>query len=217
MRKTKSQVGRSSDLFEAVLTGALTDLKRVAKQGINLDITKDSFTPLMIACSNGNFGIADFLITHGANVNWKNSIGQTPLMLAARSGNKALVEQLLAAGAEVRAFDQEQRNALTWAINGGDFPEVISRLVVSGADYDQPDIRGITPLMRAALLGYTDSVAILLTVGADETRRADGMTAYEMAAKQGHQEVCQTVITLLKNRPHSNRQKHGKHGDIHDK
>ncbi len=186
----------------AALCGKLTEVKKLVRAGARLDIgDRDGFTPLMHAIIRGSQKMASYLIDHGADVNRRNKIGQTALMLAAQSGRKQLVEELIGAGADVRAVDKEQRSAVSWAARRGDFPEVISMLVMFKADPDARDVRGITPLMAASLLGYSNSVAVLLTVGADEKTKFRGKTAYQMASEKGHNEVCQTMKAVLRSRP----------------
>jgi ankyrin repeat protein len=155
----------------------------------------------MLAALHGAAEITEYLIKEKADVNRRNEIGQTALMIAALGGNKPIIEQLVVAGADVRAVDNEKRNAIAWAASRGDFPEVISALVVFGADYDARDANGLTPLLRAALLGNVDSVGVLLTVGADATIKFRGKTAYEWATEKGHKKVCTTMKAVLSNRP----------------
>lgn len=192
------------DLLLAVRYGTMAEVKRLIQAGADVDVneaSKDDFTPLMFAAARGDPRITEYLIKHRAEVNRRNEIGQTALMIAALEGHKSIIEQLVLAGADVGAVDNEKRNVVAWAATRGDLPEVISALVVFGADYNARDISGFTPLMRAALLGHADSAGMLLTVGADETIKLRGKTAYEMAAERGHAEVCKQMKAILENRP----------------
>jgi ankyrin repeat protein len=196
----------SSDLFETVMSGRVADVKRLVQAGANVNKRKsDGFTPLMLAASRGDEKLTEYLIRQGADTNLRNEIGQTALMIAALGGHKTIIEQLVMAGADISAIDKEGRNAIAWAASRGDFPEVVSTLAVLGADYDAPDTQGMTPLMRAALLGYSGVVGALLTVGSDETIKFKGKTAYDMASDKGHEEVCKTITAILKNRPKGHR------------
>jgi ankyrin repeat protein len=200
-KQTRTKEESPSDLFEAVMAGKLAEVKRFVQSGAKIDQRKGDTTALMFAALQGNAQITEYLIRQGADVNLRNDIGQTTLMIAALGGHKPIIEQLMLAGADVRAVDYDNRNAVAWAASRGDFPDVISLLVVVGADYNARDAAGLTPLMLAALLGYADSVGILLTVGADEKVKFRGKTAYEMAFERGHEEVCKTMKAILKNRP----------------
>jgi ankyrin repeat protein len=191
-----------SGLANAALCGKLSEVKKLVEAGAKLEMGDlDGFTPLMLAIIGGKLKAVAYLIDHGADVNRRNKKGQTALMLAAQDGRKLIVEQLIQAGADVLAVDNEKMNAVSWAACRGDFPEVISMLVTFKAYPDVRDVRGITPLMAASLLGYSNSVAVLLTVGADEKIKLRGKTAYQMASEKGHTEVCRTMKAVLKNRP----------------
>jgi ankyrin repeat protein len=205
----KSRVKRSSkattsgsDLAKTALCGTLPEVKKLIQAGVKLDASdRDGFTPLMLAITGGNLKIATYFIEQGADVNRRNRRGQTALMLAAQDGRKEIVEHLIQAGADVLAVDKEKMSAVSWAACRGDFPEVISTLVTFKADPNVRDVRGVTPLMAASLLGYSNSVAVLLTVGADEEINLRGRTAYQMASEKGHSEVCRTIKAVLKSRP----------------
>ena len=191
-----------SDLTEAVLLGSLVDVKRLIQAGANVNGSKrDGSTPLTLAAARGDPKITAYLIERGAGVNRSNEIGQTALMIAAQRGNKEIIQQLVAAGADAQTVDNKKRNAIAWAVTRGDFAEVISLLVAFGTDYNAPDSTGITPLMRAALLGYANCAAVLLTAGANEKVRFHGKTAYEMADEKGHREVCDTIRAVVQSRP----------------
>lgn len=63
-------------------------------------------TPLHVASSNGQRGVAEILIDKGgADVNRKNSLDETPLHFAARNGHNDLVELLLMKGANPELKD----------------------------------------------------------------------------------------------------------------
>ena len=189
------------DLFDAVMAGKLADIKRLVQAGVKVNARKDHFTPLMFAALQGNVKIAEHLIKHGADINARNDIGQTALMIAAVGGHKLIIQQLIVAGADIKAVDNNKRGPIAWAASRGDFSEVISLLGIFGADYNSGDSAGLTPLMRAALNGYANSVGMLLTLGADEKIKCRGKTAYEMALEEGHKEVCKMMKAILANRP----------------
>jgi ankyrin repeat protein len=183
------------------MSGNLKEVKCLVEAGVEINARKNHLTPLMFAALQGGAQITEYLIKQGADVNARNDIGQTALMIAALGGHKAIIDQLVLAGADVRAVDKDNLNAVAWAASRGDFPEVISLLVVYGTDYNARDAAGLTALMRAAMLGHADSAAMLLTVGADETIKFRGKTAYEMAAQNGHENVCKQMKVILENRP----------------
>jgi len=198
----RGNMNAASELFEAILADDVAWARRVIDKGTDVnDCGPDRFTPLMMAAAKGNPGMIELLILKGGDVTLRNDIGQTALMVAAQAGHKPVVQALIVAGSDLRALDDEQRNAISWSVAKGDFPETVSLLAVSGADYDNTDSHGFTPLMRAALMGFDEAAAVLLTVGADERLQVAGKTAFQLAKERGHAKVCSTIEAVLKNRP----------------
>jgi hypothetical protein len=75
------------------------------------------------------------------------------------------------------------------AIDMGDAPMVQS-LLNSGADIQEKDLRGLTPLSRAVLSNYKDVVAVLLKAGADVNARDGlGLTPLHYAAMADYGET----------------------------
>ena len=66
----------------------------------------------MVAAFYGRKEIVELLLSKGADVNAKDSKGETALMVAAFYGRKETVELLLSKGADVNAKDNEGKTAL---------------------------------------------------------------------------------------------------------
>ncbi|RSM05266.1 hypothetical protein CDV31_009664 [Fusarium ambrosium] len=112
--------------------------------------------------------VLDELIRHGANIDSKNSHGETPLILAVKEGSLHLVELLLAHGANPNNGDRCGARPLHFARSAS----MIQNLFRRGADLDAVTYPGyITPLMAAVLQGHADAVSLLLGEGADPTLR----------------------------------------------
>eukprot|EP00941_MAST-03F_sp_MAST-3F-sp1_P004810 g4810.t1 len=73
---------------------------------------KEYRTPLHLACANGHFEMAKFLIRNGARVNDVDGTGSPALHLAALSMNKNVVQLLLTHRADVFYKNKAGRNAL---------------------------------------------------------------------------------------------------------
>ncbi|XP_024278479.1 ankyrin repeat and EF-hand domain-containing protein 1a [Oncorhynchus tshawytscha] len=90
------------DINYCVKTGDLESLNLAFSQGVPVDV-KDRFykTPLMTACSSGNYEVAQFLLNLGADVNVCDQFRWTPLHHACHAGQLDIMELLVERGAKV--------------------------------------------------------------------------------------------------------------------
>ncbi len=146
----------------------------------------DGETALMVASSIGSQKIAELLVSHGANVNAvENFRGQTAVMWAAAENHPEIVDLLLAHGADVkrrakyddwpRQMTSEPRaqfrqtgglTALLYATRSGCYRCAVA-IVKAGADVNQPNPDGITPLINALDNRDFDIANFLLDKGAN--------------------------------------------------
>ena len=97
----------------AILTGHTQAADLFIAAGANL-----SATALLIIAATENTqdrDIVRYLVQHGANLEVKNSAGDTALLIAIRQQNHRLVAHLLAQGANVNAHDADGHSALQLA------------------------------------------------------------------------------------------------------
>ena len=122
--------------------------------------------------------VVQALLAKGADVNDKDSNGETALMWASRFGHLGVVQVLLAKGADVNAKMGNGRTALMVASsNAFDWIyhlehldqrlDVVQALLAKGADVNAKDNDGATALMLASSSGLLDVVQALLAKGAD--------------------------------------------------
>jgi ankyrin repeat protein len=76
------------------------------------NVNKTGWGPLHYASSAGKLSVAQFLVTHGANVNALSPSDTTPLMMAVSSGNELLIKFLLDNGADLSARNHEGFSAI---------------------------------------------------------------------------------------------------------
>lgn len=157
-------------LMAAVTTGAgPRTLKTLVSLGADPNLaTWDGLTPLMLAARRGGRDTLRALAEAGAQVDQRSRQGTTALMVAAVSGAEEAVEELLALSADVSLGDREGMTALAHALQAPeDNSAVLGRLLKAGAAPDSTTVKGMTPLMDAALRGETWGVRALLEAGAD--------------------------------------------------
>ncbi len=173
-----------------------------------------------IAAEHGNMEGVKFLLQHGADLNETNFNGVTGLFLAAKRGHLETVKYLLEQGADLSKgkyqFDAlllaEERGyheivdiLFDYGINtsGALFivektghAHVMRKLLKRGADTNETNPDGYTPLTFAAVHGGLYEVQILIEHGADVNHPdKNGKTALQYAQECEDEEM----IKLLKN------------------
>jgi len=158
---------------------------------INLD--------LLIAAKEGDAAKAGQLVDRGAEIETKDSDGDTALMIAASAsyrdnGQSQVAKMLLARGADVNARDNEGFTPLLWAA-GRDQPGLVHALISQGANVNAKNRYGYTPLMAAADLDNVQDVEMLLATGAmPNARDNEGKTALIHGVEQHDLEIVRALI-----------------------
>lgn len=128
---------------------------------------------LLQAAENVDADAVRALLAGGADVNERNSYGETALMSAAARGSLRIVDALLAAGADVNARRADGFTALIQAAFFG-HRDVVSALIAGGADVNAADNLGMTAHDWARSRGCAEIARILKsnnTAGAREPER----------------------------------------------
>lgn len=101
------------------------------------------------------------LLDVGADVNLVSGVGNSPLMEAVYQGSMPVVDLLLKAGAKVNLVNNHGETALMTVLIGGDEPEIITRLLDSGADKEPLSTAGEQAADIAHRLGRIQSFRVL--------------------------------------------------------
>ena len=190
----------SPDLFGAVGNGDLKSIRAMVERDPKLVFSTDRFgrTPLHRVAETGHCEVAEFLLTHQANVDARSPEGATPLHYAAGGGHKAMVELLLAHGAEVNSAEWKfPVNPPDLVRVGGSTPlhfaarqghrEVVDLLLAHKAEVNAKDDRGNSPLHRAAGGGHQNVAELLLDHSAGvNAKDNDARTPADVAERNGH-------------------------------
>ncbi|MDC8785301.1 ankyrin repeat domain-containing protein [Roseateles koreensis] len=100
-------------LMLAAIKGRLDWVQALVKKGA--PVNQDGWTPLHYACSGPDNGVAQWLISQGADINSRSPNGSTPLMLAAGYGALDLTPVLLKAGADASLRNTQGLSATDFA------------------------------------------------------------------------------------------------------
>jgi ankyrin repeat protein len=154
-------------LFDAVKAGDTAAVERLLDNGAAVESrTRDKATPLIEAALSDQREVAALLLTKGADVMARNSGGFTPLHAAAYSGSVPVAELLLENGAVLGDVANKAGASPLMVAAEEDHLAMVELLVARGADVDQPEHNGYTPLTRAFWKGHQDIVRALKRHGA---------------------------------------------------
>ena len=141
-------------------------------------------------------GMVSTLVWMGADVNARNSDGETPLLAAARQGDADIAQLLLRYGADVNALDKNHVSPLHMAARQGD-SAIVKPLLDHGADVNALDKNHVSPLHMAAARQYAnaDIVQLLLRYGADvNALDKNHVSPLHMAARQGDSAIVKPLL-----------------------
>ena len=101
-------------LHKAAVNGTTVEVIKLIAGGADINEKKafSKKTPLMYAASYGRQDVVRVLLSKGAAVNNKDTLGNTALMNAVEIGNFDIVSALLTKGADVNAANLEGETAL---------------------------------------------------------------------------------------------------------
>ncbi|MFQ5809175.1 MAG: ankyrin repeat domain-containing protein [Armatimonadota bacterium] len=134
------------------------------------------------------------LVAGGADVNAKDTGGETGVHRAAGRGDTEVARLLIEHGAEVNAKDPDGQTPLHRAAVGGK-AEVAKLLIERGAEVNAKDAKGRMPLHRAAVGGKREVAKLLIEHGAEvNAKDDDGETPLHEAASWGRPEVAKLLI-----------------------
>lgn len=193
----------SERLLAAVKEGKLEAFYALV-QTKSVDLNKESM--LHWATLGRKLEMVDALLTAGADVNWPGLFdGQTPLYVAVSVASKELVDKLLKAGANpnlgklsvvgstapdapVEVLTSPLLKSIEW---GGS--DIAALLIAAGADVNQGDQDGYTPLTLATERANEAVVKLLLKSGASiEVCGPTGRSVYDMATTDSMRRILST-------------------------
>uniref|UniRef100_A0AAQ5Y9R5 Citrate synthase n=1 Tax=Amphiprion ocellaris TaxID=80972 RepID=A0AAQ5Y9R5_AMPOC len=186
------RTGRTA-LHHAAQSGFQEMVKLLLNKGANLSaIDKKERQPIHCAAYLGHVEIVKLLVSRSADKSCKDKQGYTPLHAAAASGHIEIVKYLLRMGTEPNGFGN---TALHVACYMGQ-EAVATELVNHGANVNQPNKCGYTPLHLAAVsTNGALCLELLVNNGADVNQQSkEGKSPLHMAAIHGRFTRSQILI-----------------------
>lgn len=113
--------------------------------------------------------IVNNLISHGANVNAKIGTDEEPLLsVVARTGNFEFVQELIRQGADVNAKNKRGVSVIMSTMEASDdMSPIVEFLLKSGAQINDKDSSGRTPIFIAIQMNSAPYIDMLIKAGAD--------------------------------------------------
>ncbi|WP_392437875.1 ankyrin repeat domain-containing protein [Cruoricaptor ignavus] len=178
-----------------ILAGRATDASVAGyffdnTQNINTK-SKNGTTVLLNAAAKASPEVLELALNKGADVKAADNQGKNALYYLINSYSSKTagdfdkkLKILQKAGLNLAAVQGDGSNAYHIAIAKND-PALLEKVSTFGADINQKNKEGYTPLHRAAMLSADDTLMkSLLTMGADKSVQTEfGETAYELAAE----------------------------------
>ena len=162
--------------------------------------SREKKSPAIYAIEHEHPEVVMALLAFGVNAHKKTASGATPLTCAVVNGHVELTKKLLSQGVK---FPRDYDDPVTIAADNG-HAMIIDLLHKHGYPIDKPGPWGSTPLMRASDQGETDTVNLLMTLGADPARTNNaGLNALDMAVATGSNKMLreeshiEVIVTLL--------------------
>ncbi|XP_048242032.1 uncharacterized protein LOC125374739 [Haliotis rufescens] len=170
-------------------------------EGADLSLTdRNNKDCLMLAFEGGNLSIMKHLLslkTFDINRRW-GSWKQTAVMMAAERGHYDVYDLLVFEGADLSLTDEDNRDCLMLACNGGNVSIVKHLLSLKTCDINrQEKWWDHTAVMMAAERGHSDVYNLLVMDGADlSLTDADNRDCLMLACKGGNVSIVKHLLSM---------------------
>ncbi|MFH1777868.1 MAG: ankyrin repeat domain-containing protein [Candidatus Omnitrophota bacterium] len=154
-------------LMVASKKGEYASVRILIKKGAKINtVNKQGDTALHLACQRKyNAKVIAYLISKGAQINKRNSLGMSPLIVASAWGCKNNTAKLLKFSPNLNIKTLNDETAFTYAIVLG-HKKVVTLLIDAGVNINKKDNFGWTPLNYAIYEKRKDIVNLLVKNGA---------------------------------------------------
>ncbi len=152
---------KEKSIFDIARSGTVAEVKELMKKNPEIinQTNENGFSPLILACYRGNTEVAQYLIDHVKDVNYKSREGTALAGLAVKY-NRDLVERLLKKNADPNIADDTGYTPLFWAVKFGN-TELVELLLTYKADKTRKDSMGMTPFEYALKTDHKEIINLL--------------------------------------------------------
>lgn len=203
MFKRKNQAELDSLLIKAAEDNDLIAAMKLLDRGANIHFIHPhaGWNAVHFAVSNGHREMVAFLAKKGADINLVDVNGATPMNWAQDGRHYEVMYVLARAGAVTERRDNIGRTPVHTAIVGmpgranlGNM--TLEALLNNGADPNDEDSKGQTPLVLALAWENSEAVRMLINAGADVNHASskDGTTPLHAAAMEGDEEMLRLLM-----------------------
>jgi|GEM_PF-5463301 len=151
-------------MVDALAKGNYATAKKLRKKGVSYDAvsTSDDMTGLMRVADDGIDEMVNEILALGANINAKNSAGESALWYATYSGHEKLALSLIARGASPEGQRPDSKECLLHMAVQADMFQLSKKLMkLTPKCASVKDVDGKTPAAVAKALGYTKLAKIV--------------------------------------------------------
>ncbi len=154
----------------------LSEVKRLLKQRVNINMKVNNCSLLYSACTYGSEEVVDEILSHNPDINALNILNMTALFVASGQGFTDIVKKLLIKDARTDITADGKMTALHVAVQYGHLGTA-SLLLEHDVSINAIDTKKWTPLHYACDKGYVHIAELLIQKGADlEARNKNGRT-----------------------------------------
>ncbi len=156
----------------------------------------NSRTPLMHAASKGRDAMVQLLLARGSHINAQDTMGRTAVFHAVQNSHEATALLILDHKTLTisEGVDNSGNPVLTIAIMK-DMVDVVDKLIRFGADLEQTDDCGMTPLHNAARWRSYAAVELLVKAGADVNAQTEA-TDWGSSEREGFSALMWAASTI---------------------
>lgn len=150
-----------TNIFQAARENNAAFVIQYISDGLNIDtVDNRGFSPLILACYNGNKETTHLLVQAGANIELQDQAGNTALIAVCFKGFSDLFDILFTSKINVDKQNFNGATALTFAATFNQV-DLVRKLKEKGAKSTIKDRFGKTPLDYALIQDNTEVVNIL--------------------------------------------------------